>query len=44
MSEIAPRRGFSKVVESPRVATGEQEMTERGWQDKAGFPAPELRS
>jgi len=35
MSKIAFRRGFSKVVESPRVATGEQGMTDRGWQDKA---------
>jgi hypothetical protein len=39
MSEIALRRGFSKVVERPRVATGELGKTDRGWQDKAGFPA-----
>jgi hypothetical protein len=39
MIEIAFRRGLSEVVVSPRVATGEQEKTDRGWQDKAGFPA-----
>jgi hypothetical protein len=35
MSEVALRRGFSKVVESPRVTTGERQKTDRGWQDKA---------
>jgi hypothetical protein len=44
MSEIALRRGFSKIVESPRVPTGEQGMTDRGWQDKAGAPLSDLRS
>ena len=42
MIEIALRRRFSKVVASPRVTTGEQGKTNRGWrgwQDKAGFPA-----
>jgi hypothetical protein len=39
MIEIALRRIFSKVVANPRVATGEQGKTDRGWQDKAGFPA-----
>jgi hypothetical protein len=40
MSEIALRRGFSKVVESPRVATGEQRMTDRGWQGKRPAVGP----
>ena len=44
MIEIAFRRRISEVVAGPRVATGEQGKTDRGWQDKAGFPAPELRS
>jgi hypothetical protein len=39
MIEIALRRIFSKVVANPRVATGGQGKTDRGWQDKAGFPA-----
>jgi transglycosylase-like protein with SLT domain len=39
MIEIALRRGFSKVVACSRVGTGEQGKTDRGWQDKAGFPA-----
>jgi hypothetical protein len=39
MIEIALRRRFSKVVANPRVATGEEGKTDRGWQDKAGFPA-----
>jgi hypothetical protein len=44
MIEIAFSRRFSKVVAGPRVARGEQGKIDRGWQDKAGFPAPELRS
>jgi hypothetical protein len=39
MIEIALRRGLSNVVANPRVATGAQGTTDRGWQDKAGFPA-----
>ena len=39
MIEIALRRRFSKVVASPRVTTREQGKIDRGWQDKAGFPA-----
>jgi hypothetical protein len=39
MIEIAFRRRFSKVVASLRVTTREQGKTDRGWQDKAGFPA-----
>jgi hypothetical protein len=39
MNEIALRRGLSKVVACPSVSTGEQGKTDRGWQDKAGFPA-----
>ena len=39
MIEIAFRRRFSKVVAGPRVVTEEQGKTDRGWQDKAGFPA-----
>ena len=39
MTEIALRRRLSYVVASSRVATGEQGKTDRGWQDKAGFPA-----
>jgi hypothetical protein len=34
MIEIAFRRGLSEVVASPRVATGEQQKTDRGWQGK----------
>jgi len=40
MSEIALRRGFSKVVGSPRVATGEQEEDNRGWQGKRPAVGP----
>ena len=35
MIEIALRRGFSEVVASPRVTTGEQGKTDRGWRDKS---------
>jgi hypothetical protein len=35
MIEIASRRSFSKVVASPRVTTGEQGKTDRGWQGKS---------
>ena len=35
MIEIALRRGFSEVVASPRVTTGEQGKIDRGWQDKS---------
>jgi hypothetical protein len=35
MIEIALRRGFSVVVASSRVATGEQAKTDRGWRDKS---------
>ena len=31
MNEIALRRGLSKVVACPSVATGEQAKTNRGW-------------
>jgi hypothetical protein len=34
MNEIALRRGFSKVVATQRVTTGEQWETDRGWQGK----------
>jgi hypothetical protein len=44
MNEIALRRGFSKVVATQRVTTGEQWETDRGWQDKAGAPLSDLRS
>ena len=40
MIEIALRRSLSKVVAGPRVATGEQGKTDRGWQGKsAGRPS-----
>jgi hypothetical protein len=35
MIEIALRRGFSEVVASPRVTTGEQGKIDRGWRDKS---------
>ena len=40
MIEIAFRRRFSQVVASPRVATGEQGKTDRGWQGKRPAVGP----
>jgi hypothetical protein len=40
MIEIAFRRGLSEVVASPRVATGEQQKTDRGWQGKRPAVGP----
>jgi hypothetical protein len=40
MIEIALRRTFSKVVASPRVTTGEQGKTNRGWQGKRPAVGP----
>jgi hypothetical protein len=40
MIEIALRRSFSKVVANPRVATGEQGKTDRGWQGKRPAVGP----
>jgi hypothetical protein len=44
MIEIALRRGFSKVIASPGVETGEQGTSDHGRQDKAGTPPSDLRS
>jgi hypothetical protein len=35
MNEIALRRGLSKVVACPRVATGKLGKTDCGWRDKS---------
>ena len=40
MIEIALRRALSKVVASPRVTTGEQGKTNRGWQGKRPAVGP----
>jgi hypothetical protein len=40
MSEIAVSRRFSKVVAGPRVVTGEQAKTDRGWQGKRPAVGP----
>ena len=40
MIEIAFRRSFSKVVAGPRVATGEEEKIDRGWQGKRPAVGP----
>jgi hypothetical protein len=40
MNEIALRRGFSKVVATQRVTTGEQWETDRGWQGKRPAVGP----
>jgi hypothetical protein len=40
MIEIALRRALSKVVASPRVTTGEQAKTNRGWQGKRPAVGP----